>query len=197
MSNLAEQLRQNSKYAKLLSEKTMETLTTLTKAEEAMKITFVESEHYEQIQLLVKEGFITKEFALYSITGEGETLVEGVVEYNANPEELEDQIHQLTEKDKGNTVSVEFKSHLFEKNLIQSLTATFELDQSDGLPIIKVNEKSYSGLLHRERGQHWKKYLGEGGRALVRQKKLAKFYVEDEATGRRYLYIVPPKRATT
>jgi predicted transcriptional regulator len=195
MSELAGKLRQNAKYAKMLSEKTMDTLKTLTESEEAIKVQFVEGDHYEQVQLLVKEGFVSKEFALYTISEEGQSLYEGVISYNKNAEEIDDQIHQLEESEKGNTVSVSYKSHLFEKNLIQSLTATFELDESDGLPVIKVDEASYSGLLHREKGQHWKKYLGEGGRALVRQRKLNKFYVEDESTGRRYLYIVPKTRA--
>lgn len=193
MSELVDKLRTNVKYANLLSEKTMESMNALLEAEETIKIQFSESDHYEQVQMLVKEGYISKEFGQYDITDEGKELHEGILAYNKNSEEMEDQIKQLDEKTNENVVSVEYKSHLFEKNLIQSLTATFDLDENDGLPIIKVDEGSYSGLLHREKGQHWKKYLGEGGRALVRQKKLSKFYVEDESTGRRYLYIVPKR----
>lgn len=193
MSNLQSKLREISKYASIISDKTLDTLNKLNISNESIKIQFSESTHYEQIQLLVNEGFIEKSFALYALTESGKTLLEGVVSYKENPSLVEEQIKQINESEQKNVITINYKSHIFEQNLISNLTATFQIDENDSLPIVKVDGPSYSGLLHRENGQHWKKFIGESGRALVRQKKLSKFYVEDSSTGRKYLYIVPKK----
>ena len=194
MKELAEQLRQISKYANMLSDKTVDSLATLKESEETLKIIFSESEHYEEVQMLVSEGFISKDFGQYDITEEGEKLLEGINSYKENPEAYEAQIVENEKEEDENTITVTYKSHIFEQNIIEQATATFYLDENDGLPIVPVSASAYSGLLNREKGQHWKKYLGEEGRQLIRQKKLSKFYVEDADTGRRYLYIVPKKK---
>ena len=183
---IPETLKETAKIVKILSEDTISTLKALT--EEKSVIDFKNMEVYEQIQILVKEGFVSKDYRNYSINSKGKELIQSVDYLKSEPEKYQKAIKEEVKKD--NVFSVKYKKHDEKKNLIEDVTETFEIEK-DGLPIIKVDEETYAHLIHRLRGQHWKDYLNEGARQLIRQKKLSRFYVEDEKTSRRYLYILP------
>jgi hypothetical protein len=182
-----EAIKKSAKLVDKLSEETIVTLKSLT-IEEAKVADFNNIEHYEQFQLLIKEGYATKEFRQYKITELGKQLLEVVELSKTHPQKYHDLLKE--EKKGEECIVLEYKKHDEAKNLIVNDVTRFEVE-SDGIPVIKVNEEAYANLIHRSRGEHWKQYLGEDGRQLVRQKKLTRFYVEDEVTGRRYLYIVP------
>lgn len=178
-------LKESAKYFDKISEETFSKLVSLT--EEKQFVDFDNVDQYEQFQLMVKEGYLEKSFRNYSITPKGKDLLEARTVYVETPEKF----NRLITEDVGtDCVVISYKKHEFKTNTICTEEAKFELEK-DGIPVVKVSEEVYANLIHRERGQHWKQYLGEEGRQLIRQKKLSRFYVEDESTGRRYLYLVP------
>lgn len=179
-----EQLRESAKYFKLLSKELAESLKAI---KESTVVDFQDIETYEKYRLFVKEGLVAKDYRHYKLTQKGQVIVEAFEQYQADPKKFKELVKEHKE---GTFVQINYKKHLFESNEIKTAIAKFGLEK-DGLPIVKVDEESYSNLIHRTKGQHWKQYLGEEGRQLIRQKKLEKFYVESELTGRRYLYIVP------
>jgi hypothetical protein len=179
-------IKESAKVIENISDNSIKTLTTLKESETSLVVDFVDIEHYEQMQVLIKEGFVSKEYRQYSITEKGKSLLEGVEVFKTQP----DKYKNLIKEDTKNKIVIEYKNHDEKKNVICNETAIFDVEQ-DGIPVVVVNEDSYAKLLDRSKGQHWKQYLGEDGRNLVRQKKLSRFYVEDKNTGRRYLYIVP------
>lgn len=180
-------LKENAKMVKSISDVTVESLKQLSEAEGKVIVDFEDMDHYQEYQVLVKEGYVEKEYRSYSITEKGTQLLEAYGFYKADEKKFEKAIQE-----NDNKLSIEYKHHDEEKNLIENAIATFDVE-ADGLPVIVVNEEAYAGLIHRQKGQHWRQYLGEDGRNLIRQKKLSRFYVEDETTARRYLYIVPTK----
>lgn len=181
-----ESLKQTAKIIEQLSEDTIATLKALT--EEKVVIDFKNMDVYAQIQILVTEGYLNKDYRHYSINAKGKDLVENINYSQIDPKKYKDA---LTEKViRKDVISVSYKAHNEELNTIGNETVSFEMEK-DGIPIVKVNEETYANLVHRIRGQHWKQYLGEDARQLIRQKKLERFYVEDEKTNRRYLYIMP------
>jgi hypothetical protein len=180
--------KENFTWCKNIADETVKTLNNLKESEESIVVTFEDATHYEQVGVLVNEGYISKEFRDYSITEKGEKLLESIEMYEADPKKYT----KLVETDLSKMVVIEYKKHDEVNNIICNESAAFDVE-SDGLPVIVVNEESYANLIHRTKGQHWVHYLGESGRNLVRQKKLTKFYVEDENTSRRYLYMVPKK----
>jgi predicted transcriptional regulator len=181
-------LKESANVIESLNEETIATLKALSEAEEKQIVDFQNIEHYEQFQTIVKEGYAEKDYRHYSITEKGKELLEGVELFQKQPQKFQ----KLVKEDVEGQIVIEYKMHDEEKNIICNETATFDVEK-DGLPVIVVNEEAYAGLIHRTKGQHWKQYLGEDGRNLIRQKKLERFYVEDEETARRYLYIVPKK----
>jgi predicted transcriptional regulator len=181
-------LKESAKMIEMLSEETLGCLKLLNEVEESQLVDFQNIDHYEQFQVMVKEGFVEKDYRHYSITQKGKELLEGVEIFKKQPEKFQKLVNSAQETQ----IVIEYKMHDEEKNIICNETAAFDVEK-DGLPVIVVNEEAYAGLIHRNKGQHWKQYLGEDGRNLIRQKKLERFYVEDEKTGRRYLYCVPRK----
>jgi hypothetical protein len=181
-------LKESAKTIQGISEDVRDFLVILENSEESQVLNFEGIEQYEQFQLLVKEGYAEKDYRNYSITEKGSQLLEGVEFYREDPKKFDKVINE----DTTNNIVIEYKHHDEEKNLIENAIASFEVE-TDGLPVIVVTEDAYANLIHRQRGQHWRQYLGEDGRNLIRQKKLERFYVQDDSTGRRYLYISPKK----
>jgi len=179
-------LKQTAKMVEQLSEDTIATLKTLT--EEKVIIDFKNMDVYAQVQILVKEGFIQKDYRQYSITAKGKELVENVDYSKTNTKRYQEMIKENVKKD--NCVTITYKKHDEENDIICNESVSYDLEK-DGIPIIKTTKEVYENLIHRIRGEHWKQYLGEDARQLIRQKKLERFYVEDEKNGRRYLYIMP------
>lgn len=181
--------QQSEKIIRTLSEETVSTMKTLSESEESVLLDFQNIEHHEQVQLMVKEGFIAKDYRHYELTKKGTHLLEGVRLFKEEPKKFEKLLEEKNEK----AIVIEYKLHDEKQNIIKNQIASFDVEK-DGLPIVVVNEDAYTNLIHRSKGQHWKQYLGEDGRNLIRQKKLDRFYVEDEETKRRYLYIVPKNK---
>jgi len=181
-----ESLKQTAKTIEQLSESTIETLKSLT--EEKVIIDFKDMDCYSQVQILVKEGFIQKDYRQYSITTKGKELLENIEYAKTNTKRYQEMIKESVKKD--NCVTITYKKHDEENDIICNESVSYDLEK-DGIPVVKVNSESYANLINRVRGQHWKQYLGEDARQLIRQKKLERFYVEDEKNGRRYLYIMP------
>jgi hypothetical protein len=148
------------------------------------KFRFDSVEQFEALKEFVKEGYLTKEDKIYSLTEKGSSYLK----------ECEDKIEKAAKEDLKRKmemfVEVSYKQ-MGEDGKMVTLTEAFELDATDRLPVIRVDESGYRGLLDRRPGQHWAKFLGEAGRKIVREKKLEKFYVENVKTGNRYLYIIP------
>jgi hypothetical protein len=181
-------LKESAKVIEMLSEDSINSLKTLSESTESQIVDFENIEHYEQFQTVVKEGFVKKDYRHYTITEKGKELLEGVQVFKTQPQKFQ----KLVKEGNENQIVIEYKMHDEARNLICNESASFDVE-SDGVPVIVVNEEAYAGLIHRSKGEHWKQYLGEDGRNLVRQKKLERFYAEDEKTGRRYLYCVPKK----
>lgn len=160
-----------------------ECMETLSK-EGSVKIRFETVAQFEAMQQLVKEGLLTKEDKIYSLTEKGHEYVKQI-ERDKIMEADKKRVEALKE-----SVEVKFKQ-MDDNGRLVTLTETFELDRTDRLPVIRVDESGYRGLIDRRPGQHWSKFLGEAGRKLVRDRKLTKFYVENVKTGGKYLYIVP------
>jgi len=173
--------------AKLMGKISEDVFAILEGLNEPTVINFETIEQYEQLQLLVKEGYVKKDFRKYSNT----ELAKGLLEAKQLKGKDKKKFEKLIQEDVAGKeyIKISFKNHDFDTDTICNEVAKFELDK-DGLPIVVVNEEVYAKLIHRTEGQHWKQYLGEDGRQLIRQKKLQRFYVENEKTGRRYLYIV-------
>jgi hypothetical protein len=176
-------LKESAKTIPLLSEAT---LTALKSLEEGSVIDFADMEQYEQFQILVKEGYVSKDYRKYSRTEKGDQLIESCELYKNDRKKFDSLIKE--DDASKEYVSIEYKKHDFENDIICTESAKFELE--GGIPVVRVDEEVYANLIHRTKGQHWKQYLGEDGRQLIRQKKLQRFYVESEKTGRRYLYMV-------
>jgi len=172
---------------KVFSNISESTIVELKDINEEKVLEFSNIDEYEQFQVLVREGYVKKNFRRYSITKQGSELLEAHEMYTEHPDKFQDLIKE--DKEGVEYISIKYKKHDYDNDVICTEMAKFEMDK-DGLPIVKVNEDSYASLIHRTKGQHWKQYLGEDGRQLIRQKKLSKFYVESVKTGRRYLYIL-------
>jgi hypothetical protein len=179
-----EKLKQNAKVLKSINENTLALLKTLTLQESF--VDFQDLEQYDQLKILVKEGYVTKTYRKCAITEKGKELLECNTIRETSPEKFE---KLLLEKTSDKHIEITYKVHNEEKNIIRNEVAIFNVSK-DGLPIVQVDEESYANLIHRTKGQHWKQYLGEEGRQLIRQKKVQRFYVESKETGRKYLYIV-------
>jgi hypothetical protein len=177
-----------AKTVKQLSESTITVFKTL-KLDETALIDFSNMEQYEQFQILVKEGYVSKEFRHYKLTSSGKELLEMIDFSVSKPQKFAALLVEEVKKD-GNQIMIEYRKHDEASNTIAKDVTYFDIEV-DGIPVVKVNEETYANLIHRTRGEHWKQYLGEDARQLIRQKKLSRFYVEDESTGRRYLYIMP------
>jgi hypothetical protein len=104
-------------------------------------------EEYEQIQLLVKEGFINKDFRKYILNEEGEQLVKDIEFKQKDPKKFE----KLLKENASNKeyISVSYKKHIMEQNIIDTEVAKFEVEE-DGIPVVQVNEES---------GKMYKKHL--------------------------------------
>lgn len=178
-------LKESANFIKSVNDSTVELLRGL--SEEKQSVKFEEVEQYEQFKIAVAEGFVDKNLSKYSITEKGRMMLEGYSLYKDDVKKFE----KLITEDKEGTeyVRIKYKKHDFETDTICTEIAKFELDV-DKTPIVVVEEDVYANLIHRTKGQHWKQYLGEEGRQLIRQKKLDKFYVQSEKTGRKYLYII-------
>ena len=172
---------------KELTEYMLSTLNLL-KEEGKKKLHFETVQSYESIQEFVQEGYVYKEDRIYSLTEKGEAFLFECSKKLDKKQELEER-HRKTK-----VMEVSYKELNEAHNHIETKTQEFELDPVDGLPVIVVEEASYTGLLNRDVGQHWRKFIGEAGRKLIRDKKIRKFYVENKGTNRRYLYIIPEKK---
>lgn len=179
-----ESLKQSAKVLSKINDNTVEFLKSLT-LEESF-VDFQDLEQYEQVKLLVKEGYVLKNYRKCSITKKGQELLECNTLKQKDVQKFEKMLLENTSE---KHIEVTYKVHDEEKNIICNETVIFNLAK-DGLPIVRVDEEAYANLIHRTKGQHWKQYLGEDGRQLIRQKKTKRFYVESKETGRKYLYIV-------
>lgn len=181
----------------------LETLQTLRKNEGYVSVDIDDMSIYNSLKGLVAEGYIDKSSLTYKITEKGLDLLESIESYieKARIDLTENTVIDLKEKAlfeeayfKRDLIKVSYmRPSLTEENVIENAVAEFEKDVNDGLPIIPVSEDAYKGLIDRQPGQHWRRYLGEAGRKLIRDKKLSKVYVVNEDTGRKYLYFVPKK----
>lgn len=179
-----ENLKQSAKILNQINSNTITMLKSLTLEES--HVDFQDIEQYDQIKLLVKEGYVAKNYRKFAITKKGQELLECNAIKEKDVEKFE---KMLLEKSSEKHISVTYKIHNEAENIICNETVIFNISK-DGLPIVRVDEESYANLIHRSKGQHWKQYLGEEGRQLIRQKKVKRFYVESKETGRKYLYIV-------
>jgi hypothetical protein len=177
-------LRESAKVLEKLSDDVLDLIKDLN---EEKVVTFDNMGQYEQFQVLVKEGYLEKSYRKYSKTEKCDQLLETQELMVKDQKKFEKMIQE--EDTSKEYITVSYKVHDFENDKICNETAKFEVE-TDGIPVVQVDEEVYANLIHREEGQHWKKYLGEDGRQLIRQKKIKRFYVESEKTGRRYLYIV-------
>jgi len=184
--NLEEIIKRSAKIVPVLDEGTVDLMKTLI-GQESVVVEFDEVTSYEQFRLLVKEGYLDKDYRHYTIKEEGQALVEAYELYKSQPKKFQKILEDKGDKE---VVTITYKKHDMKENIICNEVAKFDVEE-DGLPVVVVSEDVYANLIHRQKGQHWRQYISEEGRQLVRQKKLARFYVEDETTGRRYLYIVP------
>jgi hypothetical protein len=164
----------------------LEQMRTLT---ESVVPDFGDLTEYEEFKLLAKQGILEAEYRNYTMTQRGQEMLEDNDWVNKNPKEYKKMLKENAGDAK--YMTIKYKMIDEEKDLIEDAEARFELTEDDNLPVVSLTAENYSGLLNRSKGQHWRQYLGEEGRQLIRQKKLGRFYVQNEDTGRRYLYIVP------
>jgi hypothetical protein len=159
-------------------------------------------EQYGALKGLAEDGFVEKNAMQFKITESGINLLESIETYveNANVSLSESTVIDLKEKAlfeeahaNRDVITVSYmRPSPHQENIIESATATFE-KEADGLPVIPVTEESYKGIIDRQPGQHWRRYVGEAGRKLIRDKKLERVYIMNEATGYKYLYCIPKK----
>ena len=168
-----------------LDETTVKYLSQLTEGTKILQ--FENLDERNSFQKYVEEGFVEKDYRSYTLTEKGSELLECHAVYNSDTRKYE----QLLKEGNENTITIKYKIHEEKENVIKDEYVVFDVNPQDNIPVVQVDEDVYANLIHRERGQHWKQYLGEDGRQLIRQKKLTKFYVEDINTKRRYLYIMP------
>lgn len=187
--NLEQFVMENEKTITSLTKQTVSTLKELSESTDGIVVDFADMDHLNQMKVLVKEGFVDKEYRAYSSNDNTEQLVEAYEFYQSDEKKFKKMLESVGK----DVIKITYKRHDEAENIICEQVATFE-KESDGLPVVVVNESAYEGLINRKKGQHWTKYIGEDGRNLVRQKKLKRFYVEDESTQRRYLYIMPPSK---
>jgi predicted transcriptional regulator len=181
----------------------LETLRSLRDAEGYQHFEVTDMEAYATMKGLVNEGFLEKNGLHFKITESGLELLESIETYleRSKTELTESTVLDVAEMvafteayNNRDTVSVEYiRESLNQSGILENATAVFEKDDTDGLPIIPVTEEAYKGLIDRQPGQHWRRYVGEAGRKLIRDKKLSKVYVMNESTGYKYLYVVPKK----
>jgi len=191
--NLQEKVKQSVKILKLVSEGTIDVLRTLG-LKESKLISFDDADVYDQFKFLVKEGFLAKDYRHYTLTEKGQSLIESFDYRKEEPKKYERLLEEVDADAK--FVEVTYKRHSLKENTIGRVTERFELVSdgglSEGIPMFVVNEETYSNLINRMRGQHWRQYLPEGACRLIKEKKLQRFYIQDESTGRQYLYFMPP-----
>ena len=180
----------------------LETLKTLRESGGFVTIEVSDMEQYGALKGLAEDGYVEKNALQFKITEKGEELLESIESYveNAKIGLSESTVIDLQEKAKfeeeyanRDVITVSYmRPSPHQENLIESATATFE-KELDGIPVIPVLEESYKGLIERQPGQHWRRYVGEAGRKLIRDKKLERVYIMNENTGYKYLYCVPKK----
>ena len=156
---------------------------------EAIVPDFNEMNEYEQFGILARQGILEKDYRNFSLSERGQQMLEDWDFVVKNPKEFKKMMRESAGE--ARYMTVKFKRVDEEKDIIEDAEARFELTEDDNLPVVALTAENYAGLLNRSKGQHWRQYLGEEGRQLVRQKKPGRFYVQNEDTGRRYLYIVP------
>jgi DNA-binding PadR family transcriptional regulator len=177
-------------------------LKTLRESEGYTTIDVSDMEQYGALKGLAEDGFVEKNALQFKITESGLALLESIEAYveNAKIDLTESTVIDLQEKAQfeeayanRDVISITYmRSSPHQENIIESATAQFE-KETDGLPIIPVNEESYKGIINRQPGQHWRRYVGEAGRKLIRDKKLERVYIQNESTGYKYLYCIPKK----
>lgn len=181
----------------------LETLQSLRKSGEYQVLEVTDMEIYNTMKGLAVEGFLDKTGMQFKINEAGLKLLETIETYieRSDTELNESTVVDLQEMATFNEayanrdiIKVEYmRESLHQEGIIENAVAEFEKDENDGLPIIPVNEEAYKGLIDRQPGQHWRRFVGEAGRKLIREKKLGKVYIMNEMSKRRYLYEVPKK----
>jgi predicted transcriptional regulator len=197
--NLNESTLQTEKIQAVI----LETLQTLRKEEGYKFIEMTDMGYYTALKGLVSEGYLDKNGMQFKITEKGLGLLEALETYiertrmqvtESTVIDLKEMATFTEEYNNRDVIKVEYmRESLNQSGVIESAVVEFEKDANDGLPIIPVTEEAYKGLIDRAPGQHWRRYVGEAGRKLIRDKKLEKVYIMNETTERRYLYEVPKK----
>ena len=179
----------------------LESLRQLRNQETFVQLNIQDMDHYTTLKTMAEDGYLEKNSKEFKITESGLALLDDVDHYIEDEKiDLDEgtvidlnKMGQLKEeKEQRDVVKIDYMRKHPTENLIESHVAIFEKDM-DGTPIIPVSEESYAGLLQRNPGEHWRKYVGEAGRKMIREKKLSRVYIQNEDTGRKYLYIVPKK----
>ena len=106
-------LKESAKTIESISEGTVELLKSM--IEEAKVLDFQNMDQYQEIQILVKEGYVEKDYRNYSITKKGGELLEGVEVYQNDPKKFEKLVTATDE----NSIVIEYKHHDEEKNIIE------------------------------------------------------------------------------
>ena len=194
-------LEDNKKQTAKITLSVFESLKTLRKEEKFFQLDIDDMDHYDKLGDLVEEGYLEKNSKEYSITDKGLEMLDDIEHYiedeklEVNEETVFDlgKMEEIKEEnDKRDVIRIEYMRKHPTEDLIENHTAIFEKDP-DGRPIIVVSPESYGSLVHRNPGEHWRGYVGDAGRKLIREKKLEKVYIQNEETGRKYLYEVPKK----
>lgn len=157
---------------------------------------------YNELKDLVGKGLLEKNGLQFKLTEEGLKLIKDVESYldetetemgeeGVSTDEMSCYKDEQDKKKEG-MIPVSYMSHNLKEDTIEKTTEYFEV-ANDGIPMIQVTESAYSSLLDRQPNQHWRPFVGEGGRKLIREHKLDRVYIQNEKTGRTYLYIVPKK----
>lgn len=188
MSNV-ERIIESVGIVETLAEGTIALLEQMRTLTEAVVPDFNEMVEYDQFNVLAKQGLLEKDYRNFNLSERGVQMLEDAEFVAKNPDEYKKMLRENSGDAK--FMTIKYKRMVEEEDIIEDAEARFELTEDDNLPIVSLTAENYSGLLNRNKGQHWRQYLGEEGRQLVRQKKLKRFYVENADTGRRYLYIVP------
>lgn len=184
-----------------ITEAVLNNLKQMRLSENGINIDYEDMTHYETLKSLSESGYLVRQSRHYQLTEKGSNLLEDIESYLEDSKisvsegftvDLNTLYNLKEEKDRKDVVRISYMRKHPTEDLIESHVAVFEKD-FDGTPIIVVNPENYLNILNRELGEHWRKYVGEAGRKLIREKKLSKVYLQNESTGRRYLYEVPKK----
>jgi predicted transcriptional regulator len=189
--NLQENTTQTEKIQSII----VTTLQNLKESEGYVELQIDDMEFYNTLKGLVTEGFLEKNGMQFKITETGVELLESIQLYleRSKTDLTESTVLDVAEMvafteqyNSRDVIKVEYmRENPFQEGLIESAIAEFEKDANDGLPIITVTEEAYKGLISRQPGQHWRRFVGEAGRKLIREKKLEKVYIMNEKTERR------------